>query len=245
MNFLNGIRYNLRGLKIALRNPKLLLLGLSRLIVVISLMVALTGLILYHHAAILNLLWPRPESGWFLWLWALVSWLLSLVLIGFSGILAYLIAQILFSVLIMDMMSRMTESIIKGQVMESQKMPFYRLFAYLIRQEIPRAILPVTAVLILMILGWLTPFGPILTVVSSAMAVIFLAWDNTDLIPARRLVSFRKRWSLLMRNLAFHLGFGIPFLIPGLNLLFLSFAPIGATLYYLDQQDGAPEDDDH
>ena len=85
MNFLNGIRYNLRGFTLALRNPKLLLLGISRLIVVISLMVALAGLILYHHATILNLLWPRPESGWFLWLWSLVSWLLSLVLMGFFG----------------------------------------------------------------------------------------------------------------------------------------------------------------
>ena len=124
-------------------------------------------------------------------------------------------------------------------------MPFYRLFVYLLRQELPRTILPVTAVFVLMILGWLTPLGPVLTVVSSATAVIFLAWDNTDLIPARRLISFRKRWYLLIKHLPFHLGFGIPFLIPGLNLLFLSFAPIGATLYYLDQHDGTTENDGH
>ena len=36
-------------------------------------------------------------------------------------------------------------------------------------------------------------------------------------------------------RLIFHLGFGIPFLIPGLNLLLLSFAPVGATLYHVEK----------
>ena len=237
MDFLSGILYQFRGLKLALRSPKLLLLGLSRLIALVLLMVALTGLILYYHSAILNLLWSRPESVWLVWLWYLVSWMVTLLLIGFSGIFAYLIAQILFSVLIMDLMSRITESMIKGQVMESKKTPFFRLFFYLIRQEIPRAVLPVAALLVPTILGWLTPFGPVLTVISSALAVIFLAWDNTDLLPARRLEPFKERWNSLIRNILFHLGFGIPFLIPGLNVVFLSFAPVGATLYQMDKDD--------
>jgi CysZ protein len=73
------------------------------------------------------------------------------------------------------------------------------------------------------------------TVVSSAAAVIFLAWDNTDLIPARRLVPFGERLRLLRSTLPFHLGFGLLFLIPFLNILFLSFAPVGATLYYIEK----------
>jgi CysZ protein len=84
-------------------------------------------------------------------------------------------------------------------------------------------------------LGWLTPLGPIITILSSMAAVIFLAWDNTDLIPARRMAPFRERFRLLMNTLAFHLGFGLLFLIPLLNILFLSFAPVGATLYYIDR----------
>lgn len=242
MNFLSGILYHFRGLKLALKSLKLMLLGLSRLIAVVFLMIVLAGLVLYYHSAILNLVWARPESGWFIWLWYLMSWMLTLILIGFSGIFAYLIAQILFSVFIMDLMSRITESIMTGQVKETQKMPLWRLFLYLIRQEIPRAILPMVAALILMIPGLLTPFGPALAIASSAIAVIFLAWDNTDLIPARRLETFRKRWNRLIKNVLFHLGFGIPFLIPGLNIVFLSFAPIGATLYHLDKYDRSSTD---
>jgi len=89
--------------------------------------------------------------------------------------------------------------------------------------------------LLLIIVGWLTPLGPVVTVVSSAIAIIFLAWDNTDLIPARRLVPFGDRFRMLRRALPFHLGFGLLFLIPFLNILFLSFAPVGATLYFIDR----------
>lgn len=90
-----------------------------------------------------------------------------------------------------------------------------------------------------MVLGWFTPLGPLLTVVGSMVAAVFLAWDNTDLIPARGLQPFGRRFKSLGKTLPFHLGFGLPFLIPVLNLLFLSFAPVGATLYHLDRESKA------
>jgi len=89
---------------------------------------------------------------------------------------------------------------------------------------------------LIMVFGWVTPLGPILTLLSSALAILFLSWDNTDLIPARNLVPFKKRFGFLMKTIPFHLGFGLPFLVPILNILFLSFAPVGATLYYLEKQ---------
>jgi CysZ protein len=46
---------------------------------------------------------------------------------------------------------------------------------------------------------------------------------------------FGERFRILKRNLSFHLGFGLPFLIPLLNIVFLAFAPVGATLYYIDK----------
>jgi CysZ protein len=39
-----------------------------------------------------------------------------------------------------------------------------------------------------------------------------------------------------MKTIPFHLGFGLPFLVPILNIVFLAFAPVGATLYYLEKQ---------
>jgi CysZ protein len=236
MNLFKGIVYNLRGVKLGLKTPRLLILGLTRLVVVIIITIICASLILLYHQEILNLIWSKPESHWIIWLWYLVSWLLSFLLVGISAILSYLVAQILFSVVIMDRMSSITERLIYDQEKESKKMSFMRQFFYLIRQEIPRATIPVLLTLLLMILGWLTPLGPVIAVISSAVAAVFLSWDNTDLVPARRLNPFGARFKFLLRNLPFHLGFGLLFLIPVLNILFLSFAPVGATLYYIDKE---------
>ena len=239
MNFFSGISYNLRGLWLGLKTPKLLVLGLVRIAVVIIITILSASLILIYHEAILNLIWSKPTSQWILWLWYVVSWLLSLSLVGLSAILSYLVSQILFCVIIMDYMSQITERMMVGQAEEPEKVSILRQFSYLLRQEIPRSILPVLITLLIMVLGWLTPLGPVLAIVSSGIAAIFLAWDNTDLVPARRLHPFKERFKLLLNSLTFHLGFGLLFLIPVLNILFLSFAPVGATVYYTDKQRGS------
>ncbi len=237
MNLFKGITYNLRGLGMGLRTPKLLVLGLIRIAAVIILTIFTASLILVYHQEILSLIWSKPESRWILWLWYVFSWLLSLVLVGLSAVVSYLVSQILFSVFIMDQMSRITEKMITGHIKEPQKMSWFHHFFYLIKQEIPRTTIPVLLTLFLTFAGWLTPLGPIVTIITTGSAMVFLAWDNTDLTPARRLQSFKKRFNLMSSTLLFHLGFGILFLIPGLNILFLSFAPVGATLYFIDTYD--------
>jgi CysZ protein len=139
--------------------------------------------------------------------------------------------------MIMDTMSRITEQRVTGREKEAKHMSWFKYFFYLIKQEVPRAVIPVMIALILMVLGWLTPFSPVTTIISALAAGVFLAWDNTDLIPARRHESFGDRFKFLLKNLGFHLGFGLWFLIPILNIVFLSFAPVGATLYYIEHID--------
>jgi CysZ protein len=189
------------------------------------------------YQEILGVFWSRPQSAWWVWLWVLASWIVAVLMLGISGVLAYLLAQVLFAVLVMDLMSRITEKEISGREARGPDMSVLQQAMFLIAQEIPRALLPVLLTLAIMAAGWLTPLGPITAVLSAAAAVIFLAWDNTDLIPARRMVPFAQRFALLRQSLTFHLGFGLWFLIPVVNILFLSFAPVGATLYYLEKQD--------
>jgi CysZ protein len=108
-------------------------------------------------------------------------------------------------------------------------------FLFLLKQEIPRALFPILISLFIMLAGWLTPLGPVVTLLSSLVAAIFLAWDNTDLVPARQFIPFGERFRFLGRTLLFHIGFGLLFLIPLANMVFLSFAPVGATLYQIDR----------
>ena len=220
-----------------LKTPVLLFLGFVRFLVIVILTVVSASLILKYHNEILSLLWGKPESNWIVWLWYVVSWLLTLLLMGLSAVISFLVAQILFSVMIMDTMSRITEQRVAGREKEANHMSWFKYFFYLLRQEIPRAVIPVMITLILMVLGWFTPLSPVTTIISALVAGVFLAWDNTDLIPARRNEPFGDRFKFLVKNLGFHLGFGLWFLIPVLNILFLSFAPVGATLYYIERID--------
>lgn len=238
-SLLRGIGYNFKGLKLGLKTPSLLMLGLARLVVILFLTLAAIGLILAKYQEITNVMWTRPESNWLLWLWYAVSWLLALLLSAVSAVLAFLVAQLLFSVVIMDYMSRITERKTAGKEEAPPQMPWFSYFYYLLKQEIPRATLPVCISLALMVFGWLTPLSAVFTILSPWLAGVFLAWDNTDLVPARRLVPFRERFRFLRRYFLFHLGFGLCFLVPGLNILLLSFAPVGATLFYVEHIDSA------
>ena len=235
MSFLDGLIYNFKGLWLGIRSPKLLFLGLVRFGIVFLITIFSASLILVYHQAILNLLWAKPESYWILWLWHLLSWILSLFLVALAAVFSYLVSQMLFSVLIMDYMSRITEKWVTGHVQEPEPVPLLKLFLFLVGQEIPRTVLPVLVSLLIMIFGWFVLLGPVLVLLSSAIAAVFLAWDKNDLVPARRLVPFRERLRFLARALPFHLGFGLLFLIPGVNILLFSFAPVGATLYYVEK----------
>ena len=152
MTFADGITYNIRGLWLGLKTPKLLFWGLVRFFMVIAITIISATFILSYHQEILNLIWSKPESAWIIWLWHMFSWLLSFILVGVSAVISYLVSQILFSVIIMDHMSRITEIKMTGNVKEPEKMPMIKLFLYLIRQEIPRTIIPVMISLILMML---------------------------------------------------------------------------------------------
>ena len=237
MNLYYGITYNLKGVALAFKTPKLLMLGILRFFIVLFFTFILSGLVLYWHEQILILLWKMPESVWLVYVWKVVSWLLSIFLAAIAMVLSYLIAQLFFCVFIMDYMSRITEKIILGSEVPIEQESWISYFIYLVKQEIPRAIIPVLISLIIMLLGLMTPISPIIIIISSIAAIVFLAWDNTDLVPARRMKPFNVRIKFLRKHLMFHIGFGLLFLVPWLNILFLSFAPVGATLYYIEKEE--------
>jgi CysZ protein len=235
MSFLSGVRYNLRGLVLSFKTPELLMLGIARFAVLLLFAVIGITLALFFYDDALRTVWQKPESPWIIWLWYLVSWLTALIMMGISTVLAYLVSQILFNVFIMEAMSRMTEKKITGEVAEISNISLFKQLFFLIGQEIPRTTLPVLILLVITVIGWLTPISAPLSILSSALAAVFLAWDNTDLLPARRMIPFEKRFSLLLKSFSFHLGFGLLFLIPIANILLLSFAPVGATLFHLEK----------
>lgn len=238
MAFFQGITYNLKGLTLGLKTPKLLILGLLRFVILIIVTVAATAIILANYQEILNLMWQQPQNAWIAWLWHVISWILALLLMGVAAVLAFLIGQVLFSAVIMDLMSQVTERKLTGAVASAPNTGWVSYFFFVLRQEMPRAILPILVSLLILVLSWFTPLGPVFTILSPLAAAIFLAWDNTDLVPARRLAPYSERFRFLRNHIGFHLGFGVLFLVPVVNILLLSFAPVGATLYYIERAGG-------
>jgi CysZ protein len=236
MSLITGISYNIKGLLFGLKTPQLLFLGLIRFFITIGITLVAVGVVLFYHNEILSLLWVKPQSSWIIWFWYFLSWLLTLLLIVLSAVFSYLLSQILFSIWIMDKMARITESLIGKKGEATPESTFRKQLVFLISQELPRTIIPVLITFLIMVIGWFTPLGPIITIFGPAIATIFIAWDNTDLIPARRLLPFKARFTMLLNSLPFHLGFGLLFLIPLVNILFLSFAPVGATLYHIEKR---------
>ena len=236
MDIYLGIKYNIKGLLFALKTPKLLFLGILRFVIILLITFAFIGLVLYWYDTALNLIWEMPESGFSFYLWKMVSWIVLAILAVISMFLAYIAAQLLFCVFIMDYMSRITEELISKQKPAPIRGSVFSLVIHLIKQEIPRTIIPLLISFGIMLISLLTPVSPVIIAISSIGAAIFLAWDNTDLLLARRMYNFKQRFGFLKQNLFFHIGFGLLFLIPWLNILFLSFAPVGATMYCLDKE---------
>lgn len=214
------------------------MLGLLRFSIVLILTLVFVGLVVYWHDDVLNLIWKMPEKGYAIYFWKFVSWIVFLCLGVLSMLAAYVVSQLFFCVFIMDYMSRITEAMVLGNKIEQESGSHVSFFIYLVKQEIPRAIIPVMITFVIMALSLVTPLGPAVVFLSSLTAAAFLAWDNTDLVPARRMSPFKDRFEFFKKKAFFHIGFGLLFLIPWANILFLSFAPVGATLYFLDQESG-------
>lgn len=236
MDILQGIRFNFQGLLLGLRTPRLMMLGLLRFLVFLLIGVGAAVVFFAYHQDLMQLIWTKPESWWVLWIWYLASWIISLLLLSLTSLLGYVVCQVLFCVVIMDQMSRITERMVTGEEKKPVHLAFPAQLVYLVKQETPRTIIPIFVTILLMGIGWLTPLGPFLAFAGPLVAAMFLAWDNTDLLPARRFYSFEDRFRLFRRRLLFHLGFGLPFLIPLANVLLLSFAPVGATLYQIENE---------
>ncbi len=236
MEFFSGIKYNIQGVVFAFANPKLLWLGLLRFAIILMLALFFSGLVFFWHEAILAMIWEMPEKGMLIYVWHLASWVLSLLLAAVAVVAAYLVAQVFFCVYIMDYMSRLTEKIVLGREISYAQSSWLSFFVYLVLQEIPRAVIPLIITLAVMVMGLFTPLGPVVLVLSTITAGVFLAWDNTDLVPARKMMPFGQRIGFLRQTLWFHVGFGLLFLIPWVNIVMLSFAPVGATLYHIQKK---------
>jgi len=234
MGFFYGLWCHIEALKIFKQQKSLIFWALLRFIVLIVLFVILSTIAISYNKEVLQLFWIKPENYFLLILWYILLFLTSIVLMFVAGIISYIISQVLFGVLIADHMSILTERIITGNVTNPQMN--LRHLIFLVKQEIPRTFIPLIITSAIMVFGWILPLGVVLVVASVLISCLFTAWDYTDLVPARALYSFKERFGIFKKEILGHLGFGLPFAIPFLNVVLFSIGPVSGTLFYLKKK---------
>jgi CysZ protein len=238
MGFFYGLWCHIEALKIFRQKKSLIFWASLRFITLIVLFVILSAIAISNNREVLQLLWLKPQNYFLVILWYLLLFITSIILMFAAGIISYIISQILFGVLIADHMSILTESIVTGKITNPQMSLGHLIF--LIKQEIPRTFIPLITTSAIMVFGWILPLGVVLVVASVLLSCLFTAWDYTDLVPARALYSFKERFGMFKKDILGHLGFGLPFAVPFLNVLLFSMGPVSGTLFYLRKhKDGA------
>lgn len=233
MNLLYGLKCHWEALKIMKAKKSLIFWGLLRFLIILFLFIVLSFIALSYNHLLLEYIWTKPSSLMMLILWKIALVLLTILLLFVAGGLSYLISQILFGVVIADHMSYITEHILSGKEPKGTPPFSFSYLLFLIKQEIPRGTLPLLVSSSFIILGWLLPLGFIWVMVSSLVSCAFLAWDYTDLVPARMLKPFKERFTLFKRTFWGHVIFGLPFMIPFINVLFFSIGPVSGTVFYM------------
>jgi len=228
--FPKGLFAHIRGIRFALAHKGYLVLAAIPFAVTLALYALGLGLLATGGDHLSALIWsPDPAAaglvGALAWLYAhVVKYLLYLLAFVLMYFLFMVTANILASPLYDGIAGRMTRQLRKGAAPEPQGLSLWRIMAEELKKAVFVAGLPV--------LLFLVPvFGQLLAPVAAAG---LLAFDFLDFAFCRDEPRFALRLRALAKRPLLLLGFGVPLLIPVVNIALFPFAIFGATLLYCD-----------
>ena len=226
--FPKGLAAHARGIRFALAHKGYL--GLCAIPFALALALYGVGFAVFasHGDQMLAALWsPDAQAGG---LAGALAWLYLHVFKYILYVLAFVIMYFLFMVTANILAAPLYDHIagrmlaLAGSSRQGPALSFGRLML----EEIKKAVFVMAAPLVLL-------FIPVLgQVLAPAAAAMVLALDFLDYPFCREEERFGVRLRRLAGNPLLLLGFGLPLLIPGLNILLFPFAILGGTLLYLD-----------
>jgi uncharacterized protein involved in cysteine biosynthesis len=148
--------------------------------------------------------------------------------------LLFIVLQPILSAPFVDLLCEKVERILRGNAPSAGVL---RSTFQAIAHGALKAVLYLSALGVTLVAGAVTGFGGLL---GAALYGVFLAYDGFDYPLARRAVSFSGKWRYLLsrpgQTLGYCCGAGLLFFIPLAMLVAPSFAGVGATLLYLENQ---------
>jgi uncharacterized protein involved in cysteine biosynthesis len=180
----------------------------------------------------------RMVSGWLAGGWLASSPVLqtvaTVVVTILLGGLLFMVLQPVLSAPFVDLLCERAERILRG---EAPSAGVLRSTFMAIAHGVLKATLYLFALGVTLVAGAVTGFGGL---AGAVLYAVFLAYDGFDYPLGRRAVSFSGKWRYLLsrpgQTVGYCCGAGLLFFIPLAMLVAPSFAGVGATLLYLENQ---------
>lgn len=163
-------------------------------------------------------MFDKPQSWWGIGLFFIVKALLyiAVICLGFVG---FVLLVSIVSAPIYEMVSSAVEKSITGKTSEISLWASVKL----VGEELKKVLF-----ILFISLGIL--FIPFLNVLTPVVTAFCVGWDAYDYSLARRGWSFRQRWQFVLKNMPSVLGIGVWLIIPGVQMVFMPLAVVGATM---------------
>lgn len=240
--FPKGVLAHVRGIRFALAHKGYLLLAAVPFVLTLVLYALGFSLFAASGDKLLALLWAPGTAadggalGALYWLYVHVAkYLLYALAFALMYFLFMVTANILASPLYDLMAGRMLRQARGRQAGPEAGLPWWRVVIEEIKKAVFIALLPVALV-----------FVPVIgQVLAPIVAALLLAFDFLDFAFCREEERFAVRLRRVAANPLPLLGFGLPLLVPVLNIVLFPFAICGATLLYLDTLGREPSPPGH
>ena len=228
--FPRGLYAHVRGIRFAAARKGYLALAAIPFALTLILYAGALGLLLANGDSLPGLFWPSQgaatggATGALYWLYAhaikYLLYCLTLVLMYFCFMVT---ANILAAPLYEHIAARLA-GLAEPPGAASPSLPFWRSMLEEAKKALFVAAIPLLLVFVPLV-------GPLLAPLAAA---ILLAFDFMDFSLCRDEPRFAGRLRYLARRPFLLLGFGLPLLIPVVNMIFFPFAILGASLLYLE-----------
>jgi len=229
-DFFLGLAAHARGIRFALARKGYL--GLTAIPFLVTLLLYALGFTLFadHSDQLLGLLWTPDQTastGFFLaalaWLYLhVVKYLLYVLAFTLMYFLFMVTANILAAPLYDHIANRLSREAKGASATEAPSLSLWRTVVEELKKAVFVAAVPLLLVFVPLI-------GQILAPLAAAM---LLAYDFVDYSLCLDAPRFADRLRAMARRPLLLLGFGLPLLVPLLNLLLYPFAILGSCLLY-------------
>jgi CysZ protein len=236
--FAKGLSAHARGVRFAFAHKRYLLLTAIPFALTLALFAAGIGVFAANDDRLLALVWSPQAAettgalGALYWFYVHVA---KLVLYALAFVLLYFLFMVVANILASPVYDVISERMVRQLRGEGAAGAGAASIWRVMLEEMKKAVFVVAVPLLLVLIPVV---GQILAPVAAAF---LLAFDFLDYAFARDEPRFTARLRAMARRPLMLLGFGLPLLVPLLNIVLFPCAICGATLLYLDAgaKDGA------